>query len=521
MARAMIGAAHGWRHARLLLLWLGLALLSGCGLPPLEGRAVSTARFDTDDTRLGRAITPLVEAHPGTSGVHPLADGLDAYAARVLLARTAERTLDVAYYIWRDDLTGTMLFQELHAAADRGVRVRLLLDDNGTAGIDHTLALLDTHPNIEVRLFNPFVPRWPKWLGYVTDFSRVNHRMHNKSFTADSQATIIGGRNVGDEYFSAGEGTLFADLDVLAVGPVVADVARDFDRYWNSGSAYPTALLLKPVAPDAIEELAVRASATAARPDAQAYVEELRGSTLVQELDQRRLPLHWAPTRMISDDPAKALGEEVDRLVVLKLADIIGEAKQEMDLVSPYFVPAEAGTAAFGQLAAGGVRLRVLTNSLEATDVAVVHAGYAKRRKALLRAGIVLYELRRQPGDPQAASLIGSSGSSAASLHAKTFQVDRSRIFIGSFNFDPRSAHLNTEMGFVIDSPELAQAIAHAFDWRIPMDAYQVHLAPDGSLYWTELVDGSEVRYDTEPGTTAIKRAGVAVMALLPIDWLL
>jgi putative cardiolipin synthase len=216
----------------LLALCLGAGLLGACStLPSLENRSHSTALLDTGTTRLGRAVSPLVDAHAGRSGIHPLPDAHDAFAARVLLAQAAERTLDAQYYIWHNDMTGTLLFEALHAAADRGVRVRLLLDDNRTSGLDTTLAALDAHPNIEVRLFNPFVVREPRLFGFITDFSRANRRMHNKSFTADNQETIIGGRNIGDEYFDAAEGFVFVDLDVMAVGPVVKDVSNAFDRY--------------------------------------------------------------------------------------------------------------------------------------------------------------------------------------------------------------------------------------------------------------------------------------------------
>lgn len=247
-------------HLRLALLCS--LLLAGCTLPPLEGRTHSSApsAAETADTPLGRALAPLLAAHPGRSGIHPLSDPRDAFAARAMLANAAERTLDVQYYIWRNDLTGTLLFEALHDAADRGVRVRLLLDDNGTSGLDHWLATLDAHPLIEVRLFNPFVVRRPKAIGYLSDFARANRRMHNKSFTSDNQATIVGGRNIGDEYFAASEGMLFADLDVLAVGPVVDEVSRDFDRYWASDSAYPVTGILPAASETALDELSAQAS---------------------------------------------------------------------------------------------------------------------------------------------------------------------------------------------------------------------------------------------------------------------
>jgi putative cardiolipin synthase len=490
-------------------------LLGGCAaLPSLENRTASSAFTDTADTRLGRALAPRVAANPGMSGVFPLLDGHDAFAARVLLARTAERSLDIQYYIWNADLSGTLLFRALLDAAARGVRVRVLLDDNNTTGLDPMLAALDAHPNVEVRLFNPFASRASRWLGYLTDFSRLNRRMHNKSFTADNQATIVGGRNVGDEYFGAGEGQLFVDLDVIAVGPVVPDVSRDFDRYWESGSSYPADRLLAPATfplPD------VAASAAS-------YLEAVRRSPFVGELLEGRLPLEWVPVRLISDDPAKGLGRAAPgSLLPDKLKDVLGEPRSDMDLVSAYFVPAEAGTAMFVDLARRGVKLRILTNSLEATDVAVVHSGYAKRREVLLEAGAALYELRRLSPERAArdARLVSRSGSSASSLHAKIFAVDRTRVFIGSFNFDPRSARLNTEMGFVIDSPALAQKMAEAFERRIPADSYEVRLSDEDRLYWIERRRQGEVRHDVEPGTTFWKRSAVWLLSLLPLDWLL
>jgi putative cardiolipin synthase len=474
-------------------------------------------------TRMGQALAASQDAHPGLSGIHALSDPHDAFAARMLLALEAERTLDVQYYIWRNDMTGTLLFEALHKAADRGVRVRLLLDDNNTIGLDPTLAALDSHPDIEVRLFNPFVLRWPRWLGFATDFFRLNHRMHNKSFIADNQAAIIGGRNIGDEYFGATQGILFTDLDVLAVGPIVPEVSSDFDAYWRSESSYPVEQLFKRVKADTLDDVASLANVIEAHPEAAGYMRALRESQLIQAMFQRSLPLEWANTKMISDDPAKALGNlPRERSLTYGLQEILDEPQREVDLVSPYFVPGESGVAGLSALAQRGVQVQVLTNSLEATDVAAVHAGYAKRRKPLLEAGIKLYETRRSASpvskDKKSSGPFGSSGSS---LHAKTFSVDRSRIFVGSFNFDPRSAYLNTELGFVIDSPVLATQIDEAFFVEVPASSYEVRLAEDGSLYWLEMRDGQLVRHTKEPGTRWYKRAWVIFLSWLPIEWLL
>lgn len=509
----------------LAALLCGLLVVVGCtSLPPrtTEADAVPMSAADPAGTRLARSLDARLAAHPGRSGIWPLADPHDAFATRVLLARAADRTLDVQYYIWHGDLTGTLLLHELLVAADRGVQVRLLLDDNGDAVLDGVLAALDGHPRIAVRLFNPFTVRSAKWLGYVGDFGRANRRMHNKSFSADAQATIVGGRNVGDEYFGATEGILFADLDVLAVGPAAKDVSADFERYWTSASAHPAADVLPAVDAAQRDALRAQADATLHDPKALAYVEALRASQSIRALLAGQLGFEWATTRLVSDDPAKGLarGRESD-LLFHQLAEVLGDPVSQVDLVSPYFVPTEAGVAMFAGLAQRGVRVRVLTNSLAATDVAAVHAGYAKRRHALLAAGVQLYEMRPTAADAQKRKKAGPFGSSGSSLHAKTFAVDRARVFVGSFNFDPRSARLNTELGLVIDSPALAAKLGPVFDDPVAAMAYEVRLDPNGRLYWLAQVDGRTVRHETEPETGPLQRLGVGVLSLLSIEWLL
>ncbi|HTH61089.1 MAG TPA: phospholipase D family protein [Paraburkholderia sp.] len=502
--------------------------MAGCSLPSLDKRTTTVALSPAEaaSTPLGKAVADRTAQHPGLSGIDPLTDAHGAFAARMELARAAARTLDVQYYIWRDDLTGTLLLEALHEAADRGVRVRLLLDDNGIpSSLDRTLAALDAHPNIEVRLFNPFVIRRPKLLGFITDFSRANRRMHNKSFTADSTATIVGGRNIGDEYFDATDGVVFADLDVLAVGPIASDVSNDFDRYWASASSYPVDRILPAAKADELDLLARRAQAIRDDLNAIAYMNAIRDTPDVRQLLDGNLPFEWAKTVMVSDDPAKGLGQAAKEAKILpQLQAILGRPARELDLVSPYFVPAKDGTAYFSGLAKSGVTVRVLTNSLEATDVTAVHAGYERRRPALLRAGVNLYEMKRQPVVNAAAKReerAGPFGSSGSSLHAKTFAVDGERVFVGSLNFDPRSANLNTELGFVIDSPELAKRIESSFWKVVPQLAYEVRLDDAGHVYWIAHRGDQTVRYDTEPNTTWSTRLGVWFFSILPIEWLL
>ena len=488
-------------------------LLVGCALPAMPERPASAAldAQQSAQTRLGRAIAPQLLLHPQLSGIYALVDPLEAFAARMLLARAAERSLDVQYYIWRGDHTGTLLLQALAQAAQRGVRVRLLLDDGGTAGLDRELAALALHPQIEVRLFNPFVLRWPKPLGYVTDFNRANRRMHNKSFTADNQASIVGGRNVGDEYFGA----------------------TDFDRYWASASAWPVQAIVPAGNEADWTQLDERATAVAASDKGKTYTEAVRQAPFTTHLLAQTLALEWSRIHIVSDDPAKGLGQaKRSGLLVDQLHRVLGKPEKSLSLVSPYFVPTAAGTEALARLGRSGVAVRVLTNGYETTDVPLVHAGYAQYRRALLQSGVVLYEKQRltAPIDKDQSSpkrvprlhLLGSSGSS---LHAKTLAIDSERAFVGSFNFDPRSALLNTELGFVIDSPPLARQIERAFDAEVPQRAYTLALSANGEIEWrSSNAAAAGLRptvQTTEPGSHWWSRLGLKILSWLPIEWLL
>ncbi|WP_240721624.1 phospholipase D family protein [Halomonas marinisediminis] len=508
-----------------LSLMFGL-LLGGCTLPTLQGRSMTRALplEQARDTTLGELVRDRLDRHPERSGIYPLGDAHEAFAARVLLAEAAEQTLDLQYYIWHNDTSGSLLFDAVRRAADRGVRVRLLLDDNNTVGLDETLAALDAHPGIEVRLFNPFVVRSPRAIGYVTDFSRANRRMHNKTFTIDNQITIIGGRNVGDEYFGATRGVLFSDLDVMAIGPVVQDVSDDFDRYWNSRSSYPASRLIDSVGREGLARVVANAEQARRLPRSQSYLAALEASDLVNGLVRGDLAFEWATAWMVSDDPSKGLGEAQEQeLLTSRLGDLLGAPGRQLDLVSPYFVPMKEGTEWLAGLAEQGGQVRVLTNSLEATDVAAVHAGYSKRRRDLLDAGVELFELKRSGAMDMIthSSPFGRFGSSGSSLHAKTFAVDEKWVFIGSFNFDPRSARLNTETGFLIESPALATAMDDAFDNRVSEQSYRVKLADDGHLIWHEQTGERDIIHRTEPNIGLLRRIGVKVMSWLPIEWLL
>jgi len=505
------------------LISLGLltaSLLGGCAsLPPLELRTPSHVLEAPVETPLRAAIEPLAAAHPGLSGIYPLKDGPDAFAARVVLIDAAADSIDVQYYIWHDDMTGSFMFDALRRAADRGVRIRLLLDDLTTrGGLDGILAALSSLPNVEVRLFNPFKQRTWRSLGYLNDFSRLNRRMHNKSLTVDGVATILGGRNVADEYFQAGDSLGYVDLDVLAAGAVVKEVSESFDEFWASASSYPLLFLVKPAQPADLARLASSAERARSQPGAARYVAAIRDSPLAHDLAAGRLPLEWAVTHLVVDDPAKGLGKAAkgDELLAQFQQKIHHRISNELLIVSPFFVPRDVGREMLTDLAARGVKVRVLTNGAESTDVDVSCAAYRTYRKDLLKAGVELFELKRKGKREQA----GESANAHVSLHAKTIGIDRAQIFVGSFNFDPRSANLNTEMGLVIDSPVLATALSESFQDVVPFVAYQVELDSSGKLVWLDRRAGSQetLRLTDEPGAGFMRRSWFGFLSILPVE---
>jgi cardiolipin synthase C len=503
-------------------LWMG-----GCSsLPKQVERPESHAILDTAQTRLGRALGPELAAHPDLSGYHPLAGGVDALVARIALARAAERTLDVQYYTFHADDIGAALLNELLAAADRGVRVRLLLDDIHTAGLDDVIAQVNSHPNVEVRLFNPFAHRGARWMDFLTDFSRVNRRMHNKSMTADSQATVVGGRNIGEQYFNASPDLEFSDFDVLAIGPVVARVSAEFDNYWNSDVVYPFASLHPGSAtaaagePQVLLKLEERIEALRTTP----YASALRAADLAQSIERRDVSLYWGGGTVISDQPDKVRlpTEESSTHAMPKLGAVLGQSKRELILISPYFVPGKEGMRWLEEIAGRGVHIIILTNSFAATDVKTVHSGYSSYRKAVLRAGIDLYELKpSMAGKPEHEHKAHSSKSSRASLHAKTYMSDAATLFVGSMNLDPRSARLNTEMGIVIDSESLSSHVRDEFLARLPDRAYHVEFdtgAREGKLVWITRENGRELRLDAEPDLGFFDKFMQGLQRLLPIE---
>ncbi|KVZ03558.1 phospholipase D family protein [Burkholderia ubonensis] len=526
-------AARAWRatcrSARALAVCALLSLVAACATHPsattLE-RTVSHALPADAATPLRDALAAPVAARPGESGFRLLADGAAALQMRIALARAATRTLDMQYYIATEDTTGKLLLGAALYAADRGVRVRMLVDDLNFRDIDRVMAALNTHPNIEIRVFNPFGASqrdvMQRTANFFTRIDRFTRRMHNKAMIADNQIAIVGGRNLGDEYFSASPTLQFRDLDVLAAGPVTHDISASFDAYWASGSSYPLRVLnhqtFDPKELDAMRD-ELRAHW---RENAEPYnAKPLNATPLAQQIARGELGLVWAPAEFEADAPDK-VAQPTDGYVsppMRRLAELIRAAQHEFLAFSPYFVPHDAGVKILGDTTARGVRVAILTNSLAATDAVAVQAGYGPYRVPLLRHGVELYEYKARPGRPR---LLGSR--SRASLHAKAYVIDREILVIGSMNLDPRSTHLNTELALVIHSPVLAQQVATIFARATqPDESYRVQLAalsgPGASeLTWTGTDEGVLRTYHVDPYAGLLRNVLTGVFMLLPVD---
>lgn len=506
---------------RTFLLLMALVTLAGCASVDFDyAKSTSFVLPDTESTYLGVHIADVIVDKPANqSGFYPLPDGVDALAARLLLIDRAEVSIDVQYYLIDNDLVGNAFIHELLRAADRGVRVRLLLDDILTSKYDIGMQALDSHPNFEMRVFNPFNRGAAgRTLGALGSFTRINRRMHNKSVTVDNQMTIIGGRNMANHYFGADENKKYGDLDVMAIGPVVNEVSTMFDEYWNHHAALPVQAVATPLDDPPAELLRLRAALDKAQ-------EQIADSVYEKVLEERYYEyVHsddsifaWAPYDFIYDSPDKSEKAQAAEApsITTGLIETLGVAEKEVIIVSPYFVPLRSGIEAFTRLQDRGVELTVITNSLAANNQFTVHAGYAPARKPLLEKGIKLYEVRPD-ADVSGSEFVAFSGATAT-LHTKAFLVDRKSVFIGSFNFDPRSININTEMGVVIHDPELATVFTKAVLASLPNETYEVFLNDKGKVRWRGSRGGENVIYDKEPETNWFDRFKVGVVRILPV----
>ncbi|WP_237067078.1 phospholipase D-like domain-containing protein [Microbulbifer guangxiensis] len=504
----------------LLLLPVLTLLLCGClgpaYFPEPPTRTESLHQLGPPDSALARVVDGLTAAHPGQTGVYPVTTAQDALAVRLAAIRAAQRSIDIQYFIFRRDESGRLLTHELIDAADRGVRVRFLLDDFTTGDSVTLLAALDQHPGIEVRLFNPFPKRSTRAIELLADFCQLQRRMHNKAFTVDGRVTFIGGRNLGDKYFGIDNQMVFHDLDIITIGAALPPINRQFDLYWNSGYSFPLqAVVSGSLYRNHRAALYSDLQASSHRLLSSDYGQRLQQSPVVDALSRDDHLWYWGEAEVLVDPPQKVAAPAGGRALYAsdQLMQAITGAQRRLIIISPYVLPGPYYFEALLAAAARGVEIHLLTNSLASTDLVLVHGPYRKYREPMLRAGIHLYEM--------SGSLDFDNNhwheDSRSLLHAKLFAVDDRLIYAGSFNFDQRSLYLNTELGLLIDVPGLAGKVTKNFTANIRQNAYTLALR-DGILLW-QGPDG--VTHERDPGASALQRVGSKLSSWLPIEHLL
>ena len=524
--RRLVNASAGLAVAAALIA--GCASLPGADYP----RVSSVALANPEDTKVGAQFVVAVRLHDGNSGFRILTAGVDGFLTRVEMIGSAQKTLDLQYFIFRGDETGRLLTDALVRAADRGVRIRVLVDDGDTVPGDEQIAALDAHPSIEVRIFNPFGYRGHnraiRYLDFLFNKSRLDYRMHNKLLVVDNSVALIGGRNIGNQYFQMDPRSQFADDDVFSAGPIARQLSATFDEYWNSDLAIP----IKALGSSGIKTDDLAQHRVAGRRSQEMQPLESPGLNYVALIAtgepyagmvSGRLPLIWAPAIVICDSPHKkkvASGAATGHLMEQAVAATARGVKTELLMVTPYFVPSADEMQLLTDLRARQVKVRVLTNSLESAPDLLAQSGYMEFRISLLNQGVELHEARALLGNAHGSGQtkrMSSYGTYA--LHAKIFVFDRRQVFMGSMNFDQRSKRLNTEIGLIIDSPELAQQSALRFEGMVqPENAYTVELRDKRHLMWKTQEDGKDVEYDREPARNEGQRLQVELLSFLPLD---
>lgn len=490
---------------------------SSTSAPDPGPRIESHALAEPQTTVLGQAVARRTAGHGGETGFELLTNGRDAFQSIIALVRLAEKTLDLQYYIWRANRTGRILLAELIAAADRGVRVRLLLDDMDLAWEDDELQKLSAHPNIEICIFNPFANRDVGLLDILFDFNRINHRMHNKAFIADNSVAVIGGRNVGDRYFSANEQANYRDLDLYVAGPLVRDASKSFDRFWNSEWSVPVAYIDE----DGNGEgtiAALKAKLEEAVAAGESPYDIVKDTDAARTLVAQRFGrLIWTDrARLLADYPNKP---KTKKSVVLNNVDPMLDWKLQHALLleMAYLVPGENGVKRLCGLVDDGIEVRVLTNSFQSTDVVTAYAGYRKFRDALVKCGVEIYEMRTDAGFVKR-DWNWLKPTSSAYLHTKAAVMDGEDVFIGSFNLDPRSIKLNTEIALVVRNKRLAAQVTRFItDGMKPANAHRLKMI-DGDLVWIGKEDDPDARIRSEPGIHTWRGFVTMLMAQLPIE---
>ena len=499
----------------LLPVAAALMVLSGCaGLPRHVHKTPSTAFQHPETTTLGRIVAED-QVGKNLSGIRLLSTGEEAFASLISLADHAERTLDIQYYIIHEDESSRTLLHHVRLAAERGVRVRVLVDDLNTAGEDRRFMHLSSHANVEVRVFNPFTAgrfsTWTRFIASATDMRRINHRMHNKLFVADNALAITGGRNIGDQYFTLDPHSNFVDLDVVAAGPIVPALSASFDEFWNSKYAIPIATVAS----------SVDAASNNPTPPQEAQT-SAAGNWLDHELDAHQLQLFWVPATVLADGPAKIASEtapDVELTIANDIRQLMNSATQELIIISAYFVPGKEGVALIRELMGRGVRVRVLTNSLASTDSPLVDIGYSRYRVPLLKLGVELREMQPKLGQKRAR--FHPFRSSNASLHAKALVIDQKIVFIGSLNMDERSAKTNSELGLVISSAEIARQVTGLLDDISTDGSYKLQLDQHDRVEWVGVEAGTQKIWRRDPATSRTERVWLKLLSPFAPDELL
>jgi cardiolipin synthase C len=508
-----------YSYKSLLPIFAIACLVSACA-PAINWdypRSPSNTFAHPETTTVGALFQEAADKHPGVSGFSIIRQGGQAFMARLAMADLAEKTLDGQYYIWDGDTTGLILADHLLRAADRGVRVRLLIDDHYMSeSRDNNIAALDAHPNIEIRFFNPVRNRRWRMMSLLAEFGRVNHRMHNKLFVMDNAVGIVGGRNIADVYFGVSTDHNYRDLDVMNAGPIVNEISASFDLFWNSEWALPVAAVVEEQATEQdLRDLRKRLQEKLAATGYPYPIDEQLAG-LRARLLQIRDNFIWAPGKVFVEQPSR-VDKNADNVIALALRERASQVERELLIESPYFVLGDATIERVRQLTARGVKVRVLTNSAASHDVLPALAGYVYTRKKLLKAGIELYELRPDTNMHRDWSVLASK--SQAALHAKSLVFDRKSVFIGSFNLDPRSTALNTEIGVMVDSPEVAGQVGELMDEGVaPGAAFHVTLDANDNLVWSTENNEGKVEYYTDPETNLFYRFMVGLIGLLPIE---
>ena len=508
--------------ARASVLMLSIVLLSACASIDFDyPRQESYSITDTDETYLGRYVSDLSSGRTeNESGFLLLSDGADSLAMRLRMIQRAERSLDLQCYELKADKVGGTILHRAVEAADRGVRVRLLIDDIYTSGeYDAGLAGLDSHPNIEVRAFNPVLRGGGGTIrSALTDFSRINRRMHNKSMIVDNEIAVVGGRNIAEEYFDVTTDEKLTDIDAVVVGPFTQSLSSMFDEYWNHETALPLAAFAE-MPDDAAAELSrVREKFAGLREsivhteyaDAVRREKDQIGESLAEDLE-------WAPFLHVYDSPDKGVKEKAatDELMRVPLLEALRSAEQEVIIVTPYFVPRQTGIEMLQSITARDVDVLIVTNSLASNNQWVVHSGYAPARKPLLESGVAIHEVR--PDRDQSGAGEVTATATLVTIHTKAFVVDRKKLFIGSFNFDPRSANINTESGVIIESEAMASKFAAMVHNVLNDRTYEVFLDDAGRVRWRAHQNGETIIHKKEPATSFWKRFKVNLLRIMPV----